>query len=222
MRWLMAYRSWCLFALLSLAILIPPAGAVTYLSSLGVPNEGGYGIGTNWLAQSFQTGTNSGGYSLNSITLLMDGTIGSPTGFALRVYSNVCVVPGAPLEILAGNSDPQVYDALYSYTSSNLLLQPTTTYWLVASATTPSYVWSATHAQNYTSADGWHLDTVGNSRAVYDPVKQKWTAASVTTFGTTKFIVDATPVPEPGSGALAALGLSCLGWLGRRQRHRVR
>jgi PEP-CTERM motif len=209
--------SLCLFALLSQAILTLPAEAVTYLSNTGVPNEGGYGIGTSWLAQSFQTGTNSGGYSLNSITLVMGGTIGSPTGFALAVYSNSGGNPNAILEVLAGNNDPQVYDGLYSYISPNLLLQPTSTYWLVTSAITGYYVWSSTHLQNYASTDGWYIDTIGYSWAVYDPARRTWAANPASTYGTMKFVLDATPVPEPGSGALVALGLTCLGCIGWRR-----
>ncbi len=162
MRWMTAFRLFCLLALLSQAIPTLPATATIYLSNPGTLNSGGYGIGTNWIAQSFETGTNSSGYILNSITLPMSGTDGSPTGFALSVFSKKGVFPGSSLEVLAGSSDPSVYNEQYTYTSTGLLLQPSTIYWIVASAVTPYYYWSYTRSQDYGSCGrvGFH-DTVG-------------------------------------------------------------
>ncbi len=194
MRSMTAFRSFCLLALLSQAIPTLPATATIYLSNPGTLNSGGYGVGTNWIAQSFETGTNSNGYILNSITLPMSGTDGSPTGFALSVFSRKGVFPGSSLEVLSGSSDPSVYNAQYTYTSTGLLLQPSTIYWIVASATTPYYFWSYTRSQDYVSADGWFLDTVGYSGAMFDPVKHNWQLNSATTYGTEDFILDATAI----------------------------
>jgi len=217
MRSTTAFRLFCLLVLVGLAIPTSPAGATAYLSNMGAPFEG-YGIGTNWTAQSFETGTNSSGYILNSITIPMLGTDGNPTnGFALAVFSKKGVFPGSSLEVLAGSSDPSVYSTQYVYTSTGLLLQPSTIYWIVASATTPYYFWPTTHAQDYTSADGWFLDTVGSSRATFDPVKHTWTVNPTSTYGTQNFILDATAVPEPSSLALSGFALACLGFAIRRR-----
>jgi len=206
MRWMTAFRSFCLLALLGQAIRTLPARATTYLSNTGTPFEG-TGVGTNWIAQSFETGTNSGGYILNSITTSMMGIDGSPTGFALSVFSRKGVFPSSSLEVLTGSSDPSVYGAQYTYTSTGLLLQPSTIYWLVASATTPYYFWPATHAQDYTSPDGWFLDTTNFSRAMFDPVKHTWSLNSATTYGTLDFILDATAIhPEFSVTAISREG----------------
>ena len=105
-----------------------------YLSTLTPTDVGGYGVGSTAFAQSFKTGNASPGYLLNSITLVMAGREVGASGFGVSIYSNGGSTPGAGLGTLTGNSNPGV--GAYTYTASGLVLDPATTYWIVASAVT--------------------------------------------------------------------------------------
>ena len=64
------------------------AQGTLYFSSLGQTPTGSAAIGSDsWIAQGFGTGTNTGGYILNSVQLLMDGASGGPNGFAISIYT---------------------------------------------------------------------------------------------------------------------------------------
>jgi hypothetical protein len=60
-----------------------------YLSNLGQSSTGSLAVGSDsWLAASFGTGTNEGGYELNSIQLAMTDASGNPSGFTVMIYTN--------------------------------------------------------------------------------------------------------------------------------------
>jgi hypothetical protein len=63
-------------------------GTMTYLSNLGQPTVGTNAVGSDsWLAAGFYTGTNAGGYLLDSIQLGMANASGNPTNFTVMLYS---------------------------------------------------------------------------------------------------------------------------------------
>lgn len=108
------------------------AQGTLYLSNLGVPSGGSNAIGSDsWLAAPFLTGTNSGGYDLNSIQLLMDAASGSPSGFRVSLYSDNSSSgsPESSLGSLSG-SDP-ASGGIFTYTTSGLSLSPSTWYYKV-------------------------------------------------------------------------------------------
>jgi hypothetical protein len=122
------------------------AQGTLYVSNLGQSSTGGAVIGGDaWIAQSFITGTNSGGYDLNSIQLLVGAASGSPTGFSVSIFSSLGNgAPGGSLGSLNG-SDPAASSA-YTYTTSGIMLSPSSSYYVVATAATPvaqgDYAWS--------------------------------------------------------------------------------
>ncbi|HXB59950.1 MAG TPA: choice-of-anchor R domain-containing protein [Candidatus Acidoferrales bacterium] len=183
------------------------AQVTLFASNLGQASTGGVVVGNNeWDAQHFITGTNPGGYELDSLQLLMDKASGSPSGFEISIYSSlVNGTPGSSLGSLSG-LDP-VAGGVFTYASSSgIMLLPSSSYFVVATAATPVsqgvYEWSG--AGSYTSSAGWAIDedyarsTDGSS----------WTTAE----GKIAFQmgISATAVPEPTILALAGLGLACM------------
>ncbi len=187
-----------------------PAQGTLYLSNLGATSVGSAAIGSDaWIAEHFVTGSNSGGYALNSIQLLMNQASGSPSGFAVSIYSSLGVTPGSSLGSLSG-SDPAA-GGVFDYTASDITLSPLTSYFIVltgaTSAANGSYFWSVANTGSPNSispSDPWVLDDIyysstdGSSWTVH--VREGFFQAAVY----------ATPVPEPETVALFGLGLTCL------------
>jgi hypothetical protein len=169
---------------------------------IGNAGEGSTYAGAN----SFTTGSNSGGYTLTSATITMGNATGSPTNFQLAVFSDSSGVPGSSLETLSGSSTPTTAGD-QTYTSSSLALSASTTYFLVASATglasDNNFAWSTTASDSETSSDGW---TIGDIR------KRNLNETSFVdhTTSSTVFSIQATAVPEPYQYAV----VTCLGLFG--------
>lgn len=180
-----------------------------YLSNLGQTPAGSADVaGDHWIAQAFTTGTNFGGYLLNSVDLLMNPALGTPNGFTGLIYSSPGNgAPGTQLGILSG-SDPAA-GGLVSYTASGLILAPSTFYYVVLTATTPGsqggYRWSAVDSFGrifVAPGDPWSIPdfyyTSANGSSWSFNARQ-----NVFQLGLT-----ATAIPEPGS-----LGFLIVGYL---------
>ena len=191
----------------------------SYISNLGQPSTNSAAVGSDsWLAMSFSTGTNAGGYQLNSIQLGMTNASGSPSGFTAMLYSAVVsgeVSPGSSLGTLNGSLNP-VTGGIFTYSpASNLTLSPNTPYFIVLTAGTTiangAYEWSNTRSfpLTYNPSGGWqaplglarvdnYQSSNGSSWGVFDRYPE--------------FAINGTAVPEPGVYAL--LGLGCLCFFG--------
>ena len=74
-----------------------------YVSNLGQPPNGSLEVGRDsWCAAFFRTGTNSAGYLLNSIQLLMSPQVGAPSGIIVSIYQYDNRFPGNSLGVLTG------------------------------------------------------------------------------------------------------------------------
>jgi len=185
-----------------------------YVSNLGWTSTGSAAIGSDsWIAQSIITGTNSSGYVLNSVQLLMNAASGSPSGFNVSIYSSLSGLPYNNLGTLVG-SDPAA-GGLFTFTASDLDLSPSTFYFVVVTAATPvaqgAYIWSGENGP----------DSIGNQQwAIPDSYKSSPDGSSWTghiRLNVPQLGIYATAVPEPATVALAGLGLACLSLLRRRQ-----
>ena len=97
------------------------AQGTLYVSNLGQGPTGSTAIGSDsWIAQVFVIGTNSGGYALNSIQLLMNPASGNPTDFSVSIYSSLS--PIYDLGSLSG-SGPAA-GGIFTYTASGITLSP--------------------------------------------------------------------------------------------------
>jgi hypothetical protein len=195
-----------LFFALALGLLRPhmmPAQGTIYLSNLGESSAGSSAVGSDqWIATRFNTGTNSGGYFLNSIQLLIASASGSPSGFSVFLYDiNLARQPGTSLGGLSG-SDPAA-PGIFTYSTSGITLPPFGSYFIVVTSATAvangSYLWSRAATSIYNPVGQW--TAFGNSYTSSDG--SQWTRFD----SPYQFAVYATVVPEPAIFALAGLSL---------------
>lgn len=199
---------------LAVALLTPhlvQAQGTLYFTSLGQTPTGSAAIGSDsWIAQAFGTGTNTGGYMLNSVQLLMDGASGTPNGFVISIYGNSGNSPQNNLGNLVG-SDP-LTGGVYSYTASGITLSPSTAYYILVTAATPV----AQGAYNWSSANVLAPPNNGWAGGLYDYSTDgaKWNYFRNQFF---QFAIYATPIPEPATCALFGLGLAALSFWRRKR-----
>ena len=163
----------------------------TMLSNAGEPAGGIVFYGSDlWIAQPFETGNISDGYTLG--LCLFSGSGGYSS--SLSIYSD-------------NNGTPENSIGL-----GGLALSPSTTYWIVATASTPaqssgfpSYSWSYASDNNYSSSsDNWSI----NPTFDLSTDGSNWTTYA--THSPFQFTIVSTPVPEPSICSLAGFGLATI------------
>ena len=203
-----------------MALIILVASQIThaqemgYVSNLGQSSSENYGIGNNsWYAAEFRTGSNTGGYSLDSVQLAMTDASGNPSGFTVMVYSAVDTggpFPGSSLDTLTGSLNPTSAD-IYTYTpDSSLTLLPSTHYFIVLTGGTAvangAYQWN--EGGNYTQDGGW----LAFAGPAFSSNGSNWGYVP----GYPRYAITATAIPEPG--VLSLFATSCLNFLWQRRR----
>jgi hypothetical protein len=203
---------------LAVALLAPQIvqaqGMMTFLSNLDQASVGSLAVGSDsWLATGFGTGTNAGGYTLNSIQLGMANASGNPTNFTVMIYSAGFArgpFPGTNLDTLVGSLNPTTVNVFTFTDVSNLMLSPGTDYFIVLTAgttvTNGAYDWNYENASSYNPSGDWtNFGSIWTSKngSTYPP----WTP----TAGNPQFAINATAIPEPG--VLSLFGLGGLGAL---------
>jgi hypothetical protein len=193
-------------------------GTTTYLSNLDLTSAGSLGVGSDsWYAALFITGTNSSGYTLDSIQLAMTDATGNPSGFTAMIYSAIfggAVTPGSNLGNLDGSLSP-VAGGIFTYTpASNLTLSSSTTYFIVLTAGTAvangAYDWSHAGTYSYNENGGWRTfaDILPSSDGL------SWRPPILSS--NAQFAINAIPVPEPD--VLGLFGFGGLAFLWHRRK----
>jgi hypothetical protein len=186
-------------------------GTMLYLSSLSQTYTDTKPVGSDsWLAARFVTGNNTGGYTLDSIQLGMADGSGSPSGFAVMLYSRsgnpAAILPGNSLGALSGPASPSSA-GVYSYTpAASLTLSPGTHYFVVATAGTAvangAYNLGLSAYPPATATGGW-----GAGNVIYRSTDGALTWSQPLPYqGIGQFAIYATAIPEPGALTLAILG----------------
>jgi hypothetical protein len=125
---------------------------------------GDFTFGTSFQAQSFTTGARA--VALEKVILSMAASVGGMGGFAVAIYddSGAGGLPGNSLISLAGDSDPDTAGEYDYVPSAFFALSADTTYWVVAAATRPpgvvsatGFQWNATSDTSEIGAAGWSL-----------------------------------------------------------------
>ena len=157
-------------------------------------------------------GTNSDGYVLNSIELAMANASGNPSGFTVTLYivGTAAPYPEYNLGTLNGSLNP-VTAGIYTYTpAATLILFPNVAYDIVLTAGTAvangAYEWSYAGINSYNPSGGWStlgFDGAGAWTSSNGLYPFPWTGNGD---AFPQFAVNATPVPEPSTLGLLALG----------------
>ena len=113
---------------------------------------------------SFTTGSNSNGYTLQSVTAKFGAKSGSPAAIRVEIYSQSGSNPGSSVATLSGSDPDTAGDYTYTCSGSGCDLSASTTYYLVMSApgspTDATYSWSSTQSDGQTNAPsnaGWSI-----------------------------------------------------------------
>ena len=200
-----------------LAPQIIQAQGTIYLSNLGQPSASSMAVGSDsWLAALFRTGTNADGYALNSVQLGIADASGRPDSFTAMIFtgfSPVGALPGNNIGTLNGSTDPATGGS-YTYTPvSNLMLSPSTYYFIVLTAGTAiasgAYEWSLASEYSYNPSGGWS----GGGFVMLSNDGSSWNPLSIVY---PQFAINATPIPEPGVFGLFGLGGLFLAWHRRK------
>ena len=171
------------------------------VSNLGENKSGSSYVGrlgiTNYSqAQGFTTGSNTGGYTLQSVTVSMASKSGSPTGFIAAIHTESNSNPAASaIYTLTGPQHP-ANNSQSTYTcSGSCSLDADTEYFLVLSATSPNtgyhyYLADYTGSTNETNTPpnaGW---SIADGRKYRESDSGNWQTSS--TLSDLKFKVKAT------------------------------
>lgn len=193
-----------------LAVVASVSAQTTYFNLTG-PVAGTFNINnTFWPGEEFTTNAAATAFTLNSVTLNLDGAADSSGNFRVQFFTDTGGgIPGTLLGTGIGTANPTTVGSNV-YTFTGITLSASTNYWFIAEVTSGSgdYLWQRTFSPSVTggwSADARNVSTNGGST---------WSGFSSSDglFSS----VSATPavVPEPGTyglfAAVASLGLVLL------------
>ena len=187
-----------------------------YISNLAQPSSGSVAVGSDlWVAHEFITGSNPGGYILDSVQLAMQPASGAPNSFSVMLYGNGAPYLGAApgktsLGTLTGSSMDPITTGLYTYTASGLTLAPSQAYFIVATAGTPlasgAFAWSVENTSYPSSSGGWGTTVL----AFTSSDGLTWNSPVADDL---QFSLTATDVPEPDTVVLLGLpGVLFFAW----------
>jgi hypothetical protein len=211
-------NSFIIFVVTLAPQVVQAQGTMNYLSNLGEAPAGSLAVGSNsWFAALFRTGTNVGGYMLNSVQFAMTNATGNPSGFTATLNGGGLYPGGNPpvgstLGALGGSLNP-VSGGIFTYTPvSNLTLSANTYYAIVLTAGTAvangAYEWDYANPSSYNPSGGWLR---GNFYGASDGFS--W---GVIPSDFPLLAINATAIPEPG--VLGLLGLGGLVFLWHRRK----
>ena len=209
------------------ACLAVTAQAEVVVSNLYLTNTiADYVSSSEWVAQSFTT--NNQAWTIASATLSFITASDSSGNLFIDVYSNGTNSPGTSLGPLSGSSNPAATGE-YTYTSTGINLDPSTTYWLVAGVSSGSgyyhWIYDASETTPPPSLGVWSIPSI-NTYADSVDGGSSWEVWNLEPF---LFSVEATaagpPIvpeidPATGSGAISLVA-GVLAMIEQRRRRGV-
>ncbi|MGH7976691.1 MAG: choice-of-anchor R domain-containing protein [Limisphaerales bacterium] len=189
------HKVFCLVASLSAMIIHATAQPVTLFDTLGASMDGSWSSSDGPLCEIFTTDDNN--YSLDMITLYMDGS--GSVGLTPASAANEIDGPGQ--EPLALSSEPSGLSwGDYTFTASGITLSPDTSYAVVL---TEGPDWEYSNNSGLGSA-GIYIDGLGEVPSSNGDYLMQVTATPI-------------PAPEPSTLALMGFGALNLFWFRRRK-----
>ena len=135
------------------------------------------------MANSFRTGSNSGGYTLQSVTVDFKAKVGNPGALTVRIDRTVNSKPAANYVSTLSGDDPTTAGQYIFTCSDSCSLAANRTYWVVLYSASGNYsndlydvVWTASNSEtNAPSSGTWEIGDVayfatGNSNLGYNEV----------------------------------------------------
>jgi hypothetical protein len=195
-------------------------GSVVLLSNMDQPTQNSPNVVTRDVFQAAPFTTGDSSAIFDSATILVASWEFAEGNFWVTLYNDDAGVPGSQLPgvTLEGPSMPRSNGAYTYSATSEVILAPSTRYWLVASSdfATPNfnYGWYNTLSYDYSSPAGWQL-----------PGYQAFTTDGGATWTSTedaliprpfKFEITGSTIPEPATFTLLGLGSVAL-WMVRRR-----
>jgi PEP-CTERM motif len=206
----MKLKQLVLFVIISVLLRarIGVAQETTYLDNTSQPVTGTRGFNLTQTGAQFLTGTNAGGYVLNSLQLLFAAAVGSPEISYLRcdLLSDYYNSPAVLLNVFIPNDNPTTV-GLHTFVPLQPLfalttLDANTDYWLFfypsGGSSLGYYRYNFTDSINSTSIDGWRV--TGETFSPFSPGQT----------GLPMFSLNATAIPEPSTLALLATALAAI------------
>jgi hypothetical protein len=207
----MKLKQLVLFAIISVLLKarIGVAQETTYLDNTSQPVTGTRGFNLTQTGAQFLTGTNAGGYVLNSLQLLFADASGNPEISYLRcdLLSDYFNLPSVILTAFIPNDNPTTA-GLHTFvplqpSAPSVILAANTDYWLFfyphGGSSLGYYRYNFTDSVNSTSIDGWRV--TGETFSPFSPGQT----------GLPMFSLNATAIPEPSTLALLATALAAIG-----------
>jgi|SRR5579862_3435483 len=173
-----------------------------YLSNTAEPSAGNVGITTGAIwAQSFETGTNAGGYYLNSVTIDVGGATPTPP-ITPSIFGNFVNTsnPSLPSDYPEAGNDLGL--------AAGIDLAPSTIYWIWVTAVYAPQVgtpWYYSSNDSYVSQDNWQLSPTYLLESA--AVQNSWSSEGSLPL---QISIDATPIPEPEIFIPFGLGLAAI------------
>lgn len=195
----------------AVACLLPATGSATvYLNNSSSPHSGSASIQLiQWVASRFKTPVDAQSFRLDSVTLweIYKSTPGG--NFLVSIYAcngtaeNETV--GSLIGDLVGSSSPDTINSYIYYTSTDIILQYNTSYWLVARVTSGSADYRVSYCYdsiNSVVGSGWSF---ASTRVWSYSSTQGATWGFPGDYYPYRYAVDATPLPEPGSALILSM-----------------
>jgi hypothetical protein len=203
--------------------------AETVLSNLTADISSTQYIEANqWVAQSFDT--NAQAWTLNSVSLSSDGAgpLYANGNFFAFVHASTGTgdsrLPGASLGQLTGTDNPSG-SQVYSYTAEDIVLDPSSRYWVVMGVSDGTSSYDLNYADVVAATGVWSYPYGGRFGGILAESSNyggSWTLSNygpfLMEFDATAIAPSSVPEIDPNSlGSVLALVLGSLGLLERRR-----
>jgi hypothetical protein len=169
---------------------------VVMVSNLGATTNSSDTAGAVWQAVTFTTDNSSPSFTLNSLTLKLNGESLAGGNFFVAIYTHSVDEPGSLIGTLSGSASPAT-PGNFAYTATGITLSSNTSYWVVAGSNSGgNYEWD--FSDNGGADSTWDIAnvTVGSG--------DQGASWSNQFAGAYQFSVTATAIPEPGTWSLLA------------------